>query len=67
VLLLAYADAGLQRWPERPLFVYLTTFARHGPAAFFAMSARERAALEDALEKAVWLTVINARSCESAI
>lgn len=52
ILLLAYANAGLQHWPERPVFVYLTTFARHGPAALFAMSAHERAALERALEKA---------------
>ncbi len=52
MLLLAYADVGLQRWPERPVFVYLTTFARYGPAALFAMSAREKAALERALEKA---------------
>ena len=52
MLLLAYADAGLQRWPERPVFVYLTTLARHGPAASLAMSAREQAALQRALEKA---------------
>lgn len=52
-LLLAHANAGLKRWPERPLFVYLKSFARHGPAAGFAMSAREKAELEHALEQAV--------------
>ncbi|QLH51998.1 MAG: hypothetical protein HWD57_21130 [Candidatus Accumulibacter cognatus] len=52
-LLQAYADAGLRRWPERPLFVYLATFAKHGQGAFFAMSERERQALEGALKKAL--------------
>ncbi|TMQ75247.1 hypothetical protein ACCUM_1577 [Candidatus Accumulibacter phosphatis] len=52
-LLQAYANAGLQRWPERPLFVYLATFAKHGKGAFFAMSERERQALESARKKAL--------------
>jgi hypothetical protein len=42
-LLQAYADAGLKRWPERPVFVYLATFRQaRQAAAFFAMSERER-------------------------
>lgn len=52
-LLLAYALAGLRTWPGRPLFVYLTSFARYGPEARFAMSAREEAELERALQQAV--------------
>jgi hypothetical protein len=52
-LLQAYANAGLQRWPERPVFVYLATFAKHGKGAFFAMSERERQTLEAALKKAL--------------
>jgi tetratricopeptide (TPR) repeat protein len=52
-LLLAYALAGLRHWPGRPLFVYLTSFARYGSEARFAMSAREEAELERALRQAV--------------
>lgn len=51
-LLQAYAGAGLKRWPERPVFVYLTIFARHGKSARFAMSGREIMALEKAAEQA---------------
>ena len=51
-LLQAYADVGLKRWPARPIFVYFTTFARHGPRAYFVISVREETALARALDQA---------------
>lgn len=51
-LLRAYADAGLKHWPERPIFVYFATFARHGASARTRMSDRERQQVENALDQA---------------
>jgi len=52
-LLQAYADAGLKRWPERPIFVYFRVLARHGSGAYLWMSCDEGWALQEALDKAL--------------
>ncbi|WP_291992978.1 hypothetical protein [Candidatus Accumulibacter sp. ACC003] len=52
-LLQAFADVGLKRWPARPIFVYFTTFARHGSRACFVISDREGRALERAHDEAL--------------
>jgi hypothetical protein len=48
-LLAAYADAGLTRWPDRPIFVYFAIAAKQGPAAFLTISEDDRLALDRAL------------------
>jgi hypothetical protein len=52
-LLQAYTDAGLKRWPKRPIFVYFRVFARHGRSAYLLMSCEEGWALQEALDKAL--------------
>jgi tetratricopeptide (TPR) repeat protein len=51
-LLRAYAEAGLKRWPGRPVLVYLKTFAWHQRSAWCSMTDGERRALGRAAEQA---------------
>ena len=51
-LLQAYAGAGLKRWPERPVLIYLAIVARYGASAASALSAQDKRSLKNALDTA---------------